>query len=180
MEIGTRAARDTVLARTALSASWLLTSVTGSAFIYSFWARNAPEQSAPRSIVFLLVMSLLHGIAFLVLRKQDHELKTGKRPASPVVPIADSESAHSGWPRCSESPAWMISWLAMSFTCFALAGRRFLAGHELQNRIIESGRTLDSVPPTMLSQHPALGVAMICVGFICALLAFRKTSITFH
>jgi hypothetical protein len=68
----------------------------------------------------------------------------------------------------------------MSFTCFALAGQRFLASHDLRNRIIESGRTLDSVPPTMLSQHPALGIVMICVGLICALLAFRKTSITFH
>ena len=103
------AAWDTVLARTALSASWLLTSVTGTAFVYSFWTRNAPEQSAPRSIIFLLAMFLLHSIAFLVVKKQDRDLKAGKRPAAEFLPTANSDSTHSKWPQCSESPAWRIS-----------------------------------------------------------------------
>ena len=89
-------------------------------------------------------------------------------------PSATSDRHHRQLTR-----VWLLGWL-LAAVCFVLAAKQFMAGHELRERILESGRSLDSVPATMLGENPAIGVVWTCGGLVCLLYAFRKSSISFR
>jgi len=75
---------------------------------------------------------------------------------------------------------WLFSWITASIVSFVFAAKEFSAGNQVRQRVLDSGRSLDEVPQTMLGEHPAMGVALICIGLICLLAAFRKSTIYFR
>jgi hypothetical protein len=161
--------------KSAVASSFLVTSLLGVSFIYSFWAVTDSVAAVQRSAAFVMAMVLLHVVgccAYLTQKPQTALFAL----AEPAVP----ETLESGWPAMARTQAWRICWLAASTVCFILAVRQFVAGHEFRERILESGRSLDSVPPTMLSSQPATGVACFCFSLVCGLIAFRRSSISFR
>ena len=67
----------------------------------------------------------------------------------------------------------LTAWLLAAVLMFGFSATMFITGYRLRQGIIASGRSLDEVPPTMLGQHPAMGVVFFCFGLICLLYAFK-------
>jgi hypothetical protein len=75
--------------------------------------------------------------------------------------------------RLKASKACLLGWLVAATAFFVAAARQFAAGFRVRHETLEAGRSLEAVPRTMLGQHPAAGLALVCIGLVCALLAFR-------
>ena len=159
--------------KSAVASSFLVTSLLGVSFIYSFWAVTDSVAAVQRSAAFVMAMVLLHvvGCCAYLTQKPQTALFATAQPAFP-------ESLESGWPAMSSTQVWRICWLAASTVCFVLAVRQFIAGHEFRERILESGRSMNSVLTG--NSNSELGVAFVCFSLVCGLIAFRRSSISFR
>jgi hypothetical protein len=147
--------------RLAILLSFLVTSTLGAALISRHWQLvDAPEVAWGRSAGFVVIMAGVHFVVFRV-----HQ-----RPSA-----SEREQSVRSW-----AASWPVSsrygWLVVACSFLALAIHEFNAGYELRARILASGRSLESVPPTLLSQRPATGVAMSCIGLILVLIACRRAA----
>ena len=158
-------------AKTAVATSFLVTTLLGVYFIYSIRAATDSVAAIRSSVVFAMAMVLLHVVgccAYLTQKPQTALFA----PAEPLEPA----SRESGWPAMASTQAWKICWLATATACFVLAVREFIAGQEFRERILESGRSMDSVLTE--NSSPAMEVASVCFGLVCVLIAFRRSSIS--
>jgi hypothetical protein len=161
--------------RSAVGGSFLLTSLLGASFIYSAWAAADLVGAVQRSAAFVTAMVLLHVAGCCAYLPQKHQTAL-LAPSEP----AETASLETGWPAMASTRSWKLCWLAASIVCLVQAVRQLIAGHEFRERVLESGRSLESVPPTMLGSQPATGVAFVCFRLVCGLIAFRRSSISFR
>ena len=145
--------------RLAILLSFLVTSTVGATFIFRYWQSvDASKVAWVRSVGFVVIMAVVH---FVVSRVHQHS--------------SALEQQQRGRSRAASRPvSSRYGWLVAACPFFALAIHEFIAGYELRARILASGRSLEAVPPTLLSQRPATGVAMSCIGMILVLVACRK------
>jgi len=149
--------------RLAILFSFLVTSTLGTAFISRHWQLvDSPEVAWIRSAGFVVIIAGVHFVVFRV-----HQRSSALERQQPVRSWAAFRPVSSRY-----------GWLVVACPFFALAIHEFNAGYELRARILASGRSLESVPPTLLSQRPATGVAMSCIGLLLVLIACRKPAST--
>lgn len=139
--------------RRTLWASFCVMALAGASGIAGVWLAAGHSQTAfIRSLVFVAAVAVLYGIGSLLYVGQGQ-----KRPVGP--------------PQLKER-GWLA--LAGSAVFFVLAIQQFVEGWKFRQTILESGRELTSVPPTMLSQDPATGFVLACIGMCFVLAAFRR------
>ena len=149
------------LKRIGVGTSLVLTSFLGCWFIQSYWAgAGTPSAGVPRCSYFVAVMLLLHVVGYLALKESVHS--EGKQSAGSV-----------SMRRLQEHPIRFIGGLAVAVTCFGLAIGQFQETRRMMALAKEWEQKGRSLPPTMISEHGGACVALICVGLIGLLVAFR-------
>lgn len=150
-------------ATTALLLSFVTTTLLGAGFVYSFWSTTNVDLAVQRSILFIVAMAIVHVAGHAVYARQ-----------IPLLCDSASSAPPPSLRQIGRNMSARTAWLGGFVVCLALSGKQFLTGYEFRQSILESGRTLDSVPPTMLTTNPAAGVAFLCVSLVCLLAAFRQ------
>ena len=152
--------------RLAICLSFVCTSVLGTWFIVSHWlTRDVVALAYVRAVGFTGIMAGVHFVAF---RMHQCQFMTAQPPALHEAPAATQP------PAVRRHILWRLAWSILACPFIVMAINEFVAHHELRTRILESGRSLDSVPFTMLGQYPASDVALACFGVICVLIGFRS------
>ena len=139
--------------RRTLWTSFAVLALSGFCGISAVWLSvGEPGPALIRGTVFVLAVALLHVAGMLIY--------TGQGPGRP-------RSA----PRLHQH-GWVL--VECALVCMVLAVSQFVLGWNLRLAILESGRELTSVPPTLLSRNPATGFAFVCIGMCFVLAAFRR------
>jgi hypothetical protein len=138
--------------RLAILLSFAGTSVLGAWLIFSRWlTRDAAAAAYIRATGFVGIMAGVHFVAFRMYQRQG-------APARPPAVV----------PHMMRRVAWSVP----ACVFFLMAVGQFVVGQQLRTRILASGRSLDSVPPTVLGHYSALGVALASFGATCLLVGF--------
>jgi hypothetical protein len=139
--------------RLMMGVSFACTSMIGVGFILMYWlSRGADALGFIRAAGFIGIMAGIHFVAYRQYQREESAVQGATVPRHIV---------------------WRVIWSALACTFYVLAINQFVAGYQLRVRILELGRTLDSVPPTMLGADPAFGVALTCIATVSLLIGFR-------
>ncbi len=139
--------------------SFVLVSVIGVLCVYGYWADRGRGQAAVlRSVIFAGIMA---GVHFVGYRAWNRSLED------------DPRGPESTQPKTAALPRPRVIWLVVSVVFIAAAAvqfREYLATVAEARRWEQAGR---SMPPTMIGEHAGTAIALLCIGLIFMIVAFR-------
>lgn len=139
--------------------SFVLLSVIGVLCVYGYWADRGRVQAAVlRSVIFVGIMAGVHFVGYRGWKRSQKD---------------DPRGPESTPPKTDALPRPKVIWLVVSVVFLAAAAVQFcvyLATVAEARRWEQAGR---SMPPTMISEHAGMAIALLCIGLIFMIVAFR-------